>query len=118
MKRLAWLLLAVFCTMLVQVPPADVVVTKPCGCGQVPGNCPMPCCPQAAPLPAVFSLAQSVQMARSPVREQAQPARAATGRFYASFVEAAAVSRPLPASAEAAPAARVPLFKAHCSFLI
>jgi hypothetical protein len=117
MRRVAWLLLAVFCTVLVQVQPADAAVTKPCGCCQVPGNCPMPCCPQAAPLPAVFSLAQSVQVARSPVRERAQPARAATGMFYASFVEAAAVSRPLPASAEA-PAARVPLFKAHCRFLI
>jgi hypothetical protein len=118
MKRLAWLLLAVFCTVLVQVQPADALVAKAPGCCQVPGACKMPCCPQPAPLPAVFSLAQSIQVTSSPSRERAQPARVATGMFWASVVKPAAVKGPLPASAEAALAAGVPLFKAHCSFLI
>jgi hypothetical protein len=46
-----------------------------------------------------------------------QPTEISTARFYASFLEP--VTHPVAntASALAAPAARVPLFKAHCSFL-
>jgi len=46
-----------------------------------------------------------------------EASRVAAKAFYASFFSGAAMRRLLDATSEAAPA-RVPLFKAHCSFLI
>ena len=115
MKRLAWLLLAVFCTAMVQVRPADEIAPKAmtCPCCQ-PGPGAMPgCCPAPASTPAGFSLALSASAAtRLPALRRMEE------KFYASFFEPAAVRAALSASAEAAPAACVPLFRAHCSLLI
>jgi hypothetical protein len=118
MKRLTWLLLAFFCTTLVQVLPADgLVKAKLCPCCH-PGACGMPgCCPPPASASTVFTSTQSVRVSSSPVRKT-QLVRSAAAKFYALFVEATAVRGPLLASAQAAPAANVPLFKAHCSLLI
>ena len=120
MKRLAWLLIAVLCTALVQVQPVDgLTKAKTCNCCKVPGACGMPgCCPPPASRPTALSSAQSARVVSLPASRKAQPVRVAMDKFYASFVEPAAVSPALLASAEAAPAAHVPLFKAHCSFLI
>jgi hypothetical protein len=121
MKRLAWLFLAVICTALAQVQPVDGLAnqTKTCGCCQVPGACGMPgCCQQPRSLPTACSSSQSERVARLPAVRRPQPGRIAEENFYALFVEPVSVRLRLAASAEAAPAADVPLFKAHCSFLI
>jgi hypothetical protein len=120
MKRLAWLLLAVFCTVLVQVQPAEAQVAKAkaCACCQLPDGCAMPCCSAAPSVSTALDLAPSARLARSPLLRRAQPLRGVTEVFSPSFVATVAVRPALPASAEAALAAGVPLFKAHCSFLI
>jgi hypothetical protein len=121
MKRLAWLLLAVFCTALAQVQPVDLPVTKvkscchsdaPCGCG-MPG-CGLP----PAQAPVVFTAAQPVQVAGISLRREAQPRQAIAAKFYACFLEPVTASVAPAPSALRLSAARMPLFKAHCSFLI
>jgi hypothetical protein len=57
-------------------------------------------------------------VASVPAPRKAQLGRCTARKFYALFVEPSALRPALTASAEAAPAANVPLFKAHCSFLI
>ena len=121
MKRLVWPLLAVFCIALVQAEPVVGLAAKAksCCCCKIPGACGMPgCCPAPAAVPAAINSGQSARVSAIPTLRKAQPIPAAASIFYLSFLEPAAACRPLPASAEAAPAARVPLFKAHCSFLI
>jgi hypothetical protein len=120
MKRVAWLLLAVFCTVLVQVQPAEAQVAKAkaCACCQHPGACAMPCCSASPSVSTALALAPSGRVARSPLLRRAEPLRGVMEIFSTSFVATEAVRPALPASAEAALAAGVPLFKAHCSFLI
>jgi hypothetical protein len=120
MKRLAYLLVAVFCAAMVQVQPADGLATKAkmCSCCH-PGACGMPgCCPSAAPAPAALGSAQSARVVSASAIRRALPGRPTVEKFYAPFVEPGAPSPALVASAEAAPTANVPFFKAHCSFLI
>jgi len=104
---------------MVQVQAVDglMVKAKNCGCCH-PGAAPMPCCPQPASAPTTFSAAPTACVASLPARRRAQPSRGAVEKFYVSFIEPAAVRPVLRTSAAAASAARVPLFKAHCSFLI
>jgi hypothetical protein len=91
-------------------------VTCPC-CH--PGMCGTPgCCPPPASAPTVFNAAQSVRRAGLTASRRAQAVRTVTAKFYVSIVEPVGVRTLLPASAKAAPPARVPLFKAHCSLLI
>lgn len=120
MKRFVWLLLALFCTALAQVQPVDVPLTKAkaCCCGQACG-CGMPGCglpPAQAPL--VFTAAQPAQVAGVSARREAQPRRRAAVPFYVSLVERVAAPAALSVSASVVSAAAVPLFKAHCSFLL
>jgi hypothetical protein len=120
MKRLSWLLLAVFCAALAQVPLVDglMVKAKHCGCCH-PGACGMPgCCAPPASSSTAANSEQPARVMSLPAVRQTQPGRGSAEKFYASFVEPAAVRPALVASAEAAPAASVPLFRAHCSFLI
>jgi len=119
MKRLTWILLALFCAALVQVQPVDGLQAKAMACPCChPGACGMPgCCAAPTPAPSALSLAQSARVANLPVVRDAQAQdRAAT--FYASLVEPATVRCRLVAPPLAALAARVPLFEAHCRFLI
>jgi hypothetical protein len=120
MKRLAWLFLAVICTTLVQVQPAEALVAKakPCACCQIPGACELPvCCLPAPALPPAIHPTTGLQLAGVPAPQRAQPVRAVE-KFYASVVAAAALRPALLASAAAASAAPVPLSEAHCGFLI
>jgi hypothetical protein len=64
----------------------------------------------------VYSAERSTLVAR-PAASKPLPAQISAVRFYASFVEPVTHPVALTASALAAPAAGVPLFKAHCSFL-
>ena len=118
MKRLVWLFLAVFCTALLQVQPLDAAKAKTCDCCH-PSACGMPgCCPPPASALTALSSAQSVRATSLPACRKAQSVRGVVEKFYVLFVEPVAVRAAFLASAEAAPAAHVPLFKAHCSFLI
>jgi len=118
MKSLVWLLLAVVGTALVQVPPPDTAKAKTCCCH--PGMCEMPGCGSPPPASALTALssAPSVRAAKLPASRKAQAVRDGMVKSFALFVEPAAVRAALLASAEAAPAAAVPLFRAHCSLLI
>lgn len=120
MKRVVWLALTVFCAALAQVQPVDVLgaKAKPCACCH-PGACGMPgCCPSPASGPVAFNSAQAECVRSVPAPGRAQLVRGLPDTFYAAFVEPTAVRGPLLASARTAPAASVPLFKAHCSLLI
>ena len=119
MKRLAWLLLAVFCAALVQIQPARALPgkAKACGCCHGPGACGLPdCCPSATGAAVALDSEPSEQLVSVTIK--ALPAtRAELAQFYTMLLEAAA-QRPVFPATEPAAAARVPLFKAHCSFLI
>jgi len=120
MKRVAWVLLAVFCAALVQIQPAQGLTAKAktCDCCHVPGACGMPdCCPPLAFASLASGSEQAVRLPR-PAAQKAQSLHSPSAKFYASFVEPAALRLALPPSAKLAAAARVPLFKAQCCFLI
>lgn len=118
MKRLAWLLLAVFCMAAVRVQPVGrLAMAKTCHCSH-PGACGMPgCCPQPSSARPLSSPAESVRESLFAASREAKPA-CATEKFYLSFVEPGALRPASPASANAAHAVGVPLFRAHCSLLI
>jgi hypothetical protein len=120
MKRLAWLLVALYCTAFVRVQPFELVPCCHCACChcKVPGTCGMPCGRAQAPAPLMFAAGQAARVSQPALRRNELPARVSEKRFYASFVEPAAASVALGAAAAMAPSAGVPLFKAHCSFLI
>jgi hypothetical protein len=102
------------------VQPVDGLGAKAkhCPCCH-PGACGMPgCCPPLASAPTAFSSVQAECVRSVLAPHQAQPARGFADAFYAAFVEPTNVRGSLLASANAAPAASVPLFKAHCSLLI
>ena len=121
MKHLVWLLLAVFSTALAQVQPVDLPVAKPaaCCCGDEDCGCGMPKCGlPPAHCPVTYT-------AERPAGELRQQARRVTARlphpaprFYLSFVEPAVITTALRAPFQVASAASVPLFQAHCCFLI
>jgi len=119
MKRLVWLLLAVFCTALAQVPPVELVQPghQVCHCCKIPGACGMPDCPVPASGPRAPTAVPPVLSASLAVRQVARADHGIEVKFYAPFVKAATVLVAPPASVLAAPAVSVPLFKAHCSFL-
>lgn len=121
MKRLVWLLLFAFGTVIAQVSPVELPVTKHevCGCCEQPGACGMPDC-----VPPPMS-AQPVVNLVSPARTIRVAAKAATPapavvreKFYVQFLPRVTVAPVLPATTDAAPAASVPLFREHCSLLI
>jgi hypothetical protein len=121
MKRLVWLLILVFGTATAQVQPVDVRLApeeKCCCCVDGANACDMPedCAP------ATTTCAQPALQLQSPVQAVAKRALPAPQlsreKFYEQFLPRASVAPALPVTAAAAPAASVPLFKEHCSFLI
>jgi hypothetical protein len=119
MKRIAWLLLAVFCSAFVEQQPVEWAQCSRCACChcKVPGDCGMPCSRAPAPA-AAMPAAPEHALAALPAARIRQPAPPAAAKFYASFVELTTLPVALVASASAGPAASGPLYKAHCSFLI
>src|SRR5580658_8582188 len=119
MKRITWLLIAIFCTAFVRVQPVESAQCNRCVCChcKVPGDCGMPCGRAPSPAPAMSAAEEGTLVAQPAVRKVriAQPAAV---RFYVSFVEPATHPVALIASASAVRAGSGPLFKAHCSFLI
>jgi hypothetical protein len=120
MKRIAWILIAVFCPLLVRVQPVETLQCAPCACChcKLPGDCGMPCGRAYAPAPIMFAATQSARVTKDAARNNELPARLAEGRFYAPYVASAAVSVAFIVPTPIATPAGVPLFKAHCSFLI
>ena len=122
MKRLVWLLLAVFCTAFAQVQAVELLLptTSHCSCsGGCDGACGMPEC--ALP-PAPAQWVGATESART--AEVSKPARKVVAvrrvadKFFAAFVEPASRLIVLRAPDSGAPAASVPLFMGHCSFLL
>ncbi len=118
MKRLVWLILAAFSTALAQVPPVDVrlIPGEKCECCVDSNECGMPDC---APAPAC---AQPVLQLQSPATEVAAQRVAAAPspareKFYVRFLPRV-IAPVLPVADARPPAASVPLFQAHCRFLI
>ena len=117
MKRFVWLLLFAFCTALAQVQPVDVPgakVAKCDCCEDQAGACGMPdCVAQPAAGQPVASPAAAGQQSEVP-----RLTRAKREHFYVQFLPRPALKPAALMSVATASAASVPLFKAHCSFLI
>lgn len=120
MKRVAWVLLAVAIAAFVRVQPVELLNSSHCmrcHC-KVPGACGMPCCGTPAPASPMLAAATTAEVSRAASRSFPQALQASALPFYAIWIESAEDSCALATSTVAVPAARVPLFKAHCSFLI
>jgi hypothetical protein len=121
MKRLAWLLLLVFGTALAQVSPVDLAAPrgKSCTCCEVPGACGLPDCnlpPSSAPAGIIAE--QPARVAQLGARRNtARPRRVALDSVVFPGAARAALAA-LNSPARTTAALQVPLFKAHCSFLI
>jgi hypothetical protein len=117
MKRFVWLLLIAFCSALAQEQPvaASMANQAKCDCCEdQAGACEMPdCLPQPAASPAVALEATATQQA-----EAGKLTRAKRERFYVQFLPRPALTPAATMSASAASPASVPLFRAHCSYLI
>ena len=122
MKRLVWLVLAAFGTLLAQVQPVDLPATRHevCSCCEQSGACGMPDCVPlpATPVQAVFNLQSPATLARMVLKDAAPAPRGLKNRYFVQFEPRPPAGSALGATVIAAPAASVPLFKAHCSFLI
>jgi hypothetical protein len=121
MKRLVWLLIAVVGTLLAQVQPVVVALApaEVCCCtGEAAGACGMPDC---APAPAAPSCAQGLPTVAAQRNETRKPAPAARARCEHDPVRFDSRPDVVPAGGvflKGTPAASVPRYKAHCSFLI
>jgi hypothetical protein len=118
MKRLVWILLAVLGTAFAQVQPVTLPGThcKCCCCGG-DGSCGMPDCLPPAPARTLLTANQPASLTVTAARRVAEPVRIAE-KFFAAFVEPAAIFAASRAPERVSPPASVPLFAAHCSFLI
>jgi hypothetical protein len=118
MKRLVWILLAVFCTAIAQVQPVEPLVRQKHACCDCGGRCGMPdCAPPAPQVPSAFVGAQSVSVTRPQSARAVRPVRQAE-KFFVGYAKPGVSPSVLPAPSLMASAASVPLYKAHCCFLI
>lgn len=119
MKRLVWLLLAVFSTAIAQVQPADMPrapMEKCCCCCDEQKACDMPDC---VPVPAGVQRALPQQTRVKIIgKRAAATTQTIREKFYVQFVPSVRVAPVLSVTARVTLAASVPLFAAHCSFLI
>ena len=120
MKRLAWLLLAVFVTALAQVSPVDLGSQggKMCSCCETRGQCGQRDCS----LPP-SSFAPTALVAGSPSQAISTATRKKVARIYRLAINYLFQTRELSPVwdsrvSRVAVAKPVPLFKAQCSFLI
>lgn len=123
MKRLVWLLLAVWCTALAQVQPVaplPAAAHEECGCGDCAGACGMPDCalPPAPPVTTAIAGRTTTTVARPTARLDAQATATLALKYFTAFVEPAVVPAFVRAPDSMAPPAGVPLFKEHCAFLL
>src|SRR5262249_46240289 len=110
-----------FCTALAQVQRVELPVEPQttCDCCENAGDCGMPECglPPAA-MPSTFAIEQTVKVTRPAATTEIAPAKAISSDFWVAVPVPAAPCAPLPFSPGTAPPAVVPLFKAHCAYLI
>jgi len=121
MKRFVWLVLLAFCSALAQVQPVQPVtqVQNGCDCCADGMNaCGMPDCASVPSAPASAPVTASPTVALRAEADSVLPkSRSLRDHFYVQFVPRPAVPAEL-APRVLAPVASVPVFKAHCSFLI
>ena len=77
-------------------------------------------CGQPAPtaVPMMFAAESPARISKPAPKRDSGEGRLTEQKFYAPFIETAARLVALDAPASLAPAASVPLFRAHCSVLI
>ena len=121
MKRFVWLVLFAFCTAVAQVQPVQPVtqVQDACDCCADGANaCGMPDCATVPSAPAPGATAASPTIGLRVEADSVLPkSRSFRDKFFAQFVSRPALPAKL-APRLVAPPASVPMFKAHCSFLI
>ncbi len=76
------------------------------------------CLPPPVSSTALVTLDRPAPAATAEVRRAAQPAPRVDRKFFAAFVEPAIASVATRSPNRVMPRASVPLFKAHCSFLV
>ncbi|AOS43746.1 hypothetical protein Verru16b_00801 [Lacunisphaera limnophila] len=121
MKRLVWLLIAVFGTAFAQVSPvvSPFAQDEACCCCEGPaGTCGMPdCAPAATACPSTPTLQVSA-VQRIEARRVAPTPPARVESYFVKFESRPALTPAVRVSHRGTPAARVPLYKAHVCFLI
>jgi hypothetical protein len=122
MKRLVWLFLAAFCLAVAQVQPVDVPAKQHAKCGCCEGeddSCGMKDCapPPPASTQARLVLETPALTVRAESRKDSVARRVRHETFYVQFVPRS--NRPADLAPQGvAPAASVPVYQAHCSYLI
>jgi hypothetical protein len=121
MKRLSWLFLAAFCLAIAQVQPVDAPGRPHARCGCCEGEddaCGMKdCAPAPATAQVRLVLETPALVVRAESRKRAIAPRPRHETFYVQFVPRS--NRPADlAPRVVARAASVPVYQAHCSFLI
>ena len=122
MKRLAWLLLLAFGTLLAQVPVVEPLMPakQHCACGDsCRGRCGMPdCALPAAPATPRFTSDRAVTLVRPAAKRDALLGERPANRYFSVPLASLNASPALRATVRLAPAASVPLFREHCSYLL
>jgi hypothetical protein len=110
------------CVLVPVVPHAAAAPVQAAGCAHCRGSggcCNHDCAPPPPSAPSVCTLTQVARVTPAQLTRAAQPVRRFSRDFLAAFVKKSANDASLPLAAAAAPpAAGVPLYRAHCSFLI
>lgn len=123
MKRLAWLLLLALGTLLAQVPVVEPLVPakeSSCACGtECGGRCGMPDCALPATPPAPrFASDRAVTLVRPAAKRDVLLGERPANRYFSVPLASLDASPALRAAVRLAPAASVPLFREHCSYLL
>lgn len=121
MKRLAWLLILAFGTLLAQVPVAEpLVAADQCACGAgCGGQCGMPgCLPPVAPAVPQFVSDRAITLVRPAAKRDVLLGERPANRYFAVPLASLKSLPALRATHRAASAANLPLFREHCSLLI
>lgn len=122
MKRLVWLMLLAFGTLLTQVPAVEPLVPagQKCACGsECGGRCGMPDC-ALPPAPSVpqFATDRPITLVRPAAKRDARLGERPATRSFDLSLASLDASPAFRASVRLAPAASVPLFREHCSLLL
>lgn len=121
MKRLVWLLLAVFCTALAQVQPAPspAMIGDACSCCEIPGSCGAPDCglPPSSGQTGLLAEKSSPPVVSAARRRAARLGHAATRLAFLAGTKPVATATDARSPSPLLPPA-LALFKVHCSFLI
>ena len=121
MKRLVWLMLLAFGTLIARVPAVEPLVpASRCECGaECGGQCGMPDCTlPATPTIPQFASDRAVTLVRPAAKRDALLGERPINRYFAVPLASLNDLPALRAPDRLAPAARVPLFREHCSLLI